>query len=35
MNPEYLLRMVDRADLRPYLDDEQFEFRRSVARVLQ
>lgn len=35
MNPEYLLRMVDRSDLRPYLDDEQFEFRRSVARVLQ
>lgn len=35
MNPEYLLRTVDRADLRPYLDDEQFEFRRSVARVLQ
>lgn len=35
MNPEYLLRMVDRSDLRPYLNDEQFEFRRSVARVLQ
>lgn len=35
MNPEYLLRTVERADLRPYLDDEQFEFRRSVARVLQ
>jgi alkylation response protein AidB-like acyl-CoA dehydrogenase len=35
MNPEYLLRMVDRADLRPYLSEEQFEFRRSVARVLQ
>jgi alkylation response protein AidB-like acyl-CoA dehydrogenase len=35
LNPEYLMRMVDRADLRPYLNDEQFEFRRSVARVLQ
>jgi alkylation response protein AidB-like acyl-CoA dehydrogenase len=35
VNPEYLLRMVDRADLRPYLTDEQFEFRRSMARVLQ
>lgn len=35
MNPEYLLRLVDRADLRPYLNEEQFEFRRSVARVLQ
>ena len=34
MNHEYLLRMVERPDLRPYLDDEQFEFRRSVARVL-
>ena len=34
MNPEYLMAMVDRRDLRPYLNDEQFEFRRSVARVL-
>lgn len=34
MNPEYLLAMVDKRDLRPYLNDEQFEFRRSVARVL-
>lgn len=34
MNPQYLLDLVDRADLRPYLNDEQFEFRRSVARVL-
>jgi len=34
MNPQYTLAMVDRADLRPYLNDEHFEFRRSVARVL-
>lgn len=26
--------MLDRADLRPYLNEEQFEFRRNVARVL-
>jgi len=34
MNPAYTLAMLDRADLRPYLNDEQFEFRRSVNRVL-
>lgn len=34
MNPEYTLEMLARADLKPYLNDEQFEFRRSVARVL-
>ena len=34
MNPEYTLAMLDRSDLRPYLNDEQFEFRRSVNRVL-
>ena len=34
MNPEYTLAMLERADLRPYLSDEQFEFRRSVNRVL-
>jgi alkylation response protein AidB-like acyl-CoA dehydrogenase len=34
MNPEYLMAMVEKRDLRPYLNDEQFEFRRSVARVL-
>jgi alkylation response protein AidB-like acyl-CoA dehydrogenase len=35
VNPEYLLKLVNRADLRPYLRDEHFEFRASVARVLQ
>lgn len=35
MNPEYLLKLVDRPDLRPYLNAEHFEFRASVARVLQ
>jgi alkylation response protein AidB-like acyl-CoA dehydrogenase len=35
LNPEYLLKLVDRADLRPYLNADQFEFRGSVARVLQ
>lgn len=35
MNPEYLLKLVARPDLRPYLNDEHFEFRASVARVLQ
>jgi alkylation response protein AidB-like acyl-CoA dehydrogenase len=34
MNPEYALSMLERADLRPYLNQEHFEFRRSVARVL-
>jgi alkylation response protein AidB-like acyl-CoA dehydrogenase len=34
MNTAYTLAMVDRADLRPYLNDEQFEFRRSINRVL-
>lgn len=34
MNPEYTLAMIERADLRPYLNEDQFEFRRSVARVL-
>ena len=34
MNPEYTLAMIERADLRPYLNEEHFEFRRSVARVL-
>lgn len=34
MNPEYLLSMLERPDLRPYLNAEHFEFRRSVARVL-
>jgi alkylation response protein AidB-like acyl-CoA dehydrogenase len=34
MNPAYILAMLDRADLRPYLNDEQFAFRRSVNRVL-
>lgn len=34
MNPEYTLAMLERADLRPYLTEEQFEFRRSLARVL-
>ena len=34
MNPEYTLAMLDRSDLRPYLNDEQFECRRSVNRVL-
>lgn len=34
MNTAYTLAMIDRADLRPYLNDEQFEFRRSVNRVL-
>lgn len=34
MNPEYTLAMIERADLRPYLDDDHFAFRRSVARVL-
>ena len=34
MNPEYTLAMLERADLRPYLNEEQFEFRRSINRVL-
>ena len=34
MNPEYTLAMIERADLRPYLNADHFEFRRSVARVL-
>lgn len=34
MNPTYTLAMLDRPDLKPYLSDEQFEFRRSVNRVL-
>ena len=34
MNPEYTLAMIERADLRPYLNEDHFEFRRSVARVL-
>lgn len=34
MNPQYTLAMLERADLRPYLNDEQFEFRRSIHRVL-
>ncbi len=34
MNPEYTLAMIERADLRPYLNEGHFEFRRSVARVL-
>ena len=34
MNLEYTMAMLERADLKPYLNDEQFEFRRSVARVL-
>lgn len=34
MNPQYSQAMLDRADLRPYLNEEQFEFRRNVARVL-
>lgn len=34
MNPAYTLAMLERADLRPYLNDEQFEFRRSINRVL-
>lgn len=34
MNPEYTLAMIERPDLRPYLNEEHFEFRRSVARVL-
>lgn len=34
MNSAYTLAMLDRPDLRPYLSDEQFEFRRSVNRVL-
>ena len=35
MNPEYLLKLINRPDLRPYLREEHFEFRASVARVLQ
>lgn len=34
MNPQYTLAMLDRPDLRPYLNEEQFQFRHSVARVL-
>lgn len=34
MNPAYTLAMLERPDLRPYLSDEQFEFRHSVNRVL-
>jgi len=34
MNPEYTLAMIERADLRPYLNEGHFEFRRSIARVL-
>lgn len=34
MNPAYTLAMLGRPDLRPYLSDEQFEFRHSVNRVL-
>ena len=34
MNPAYTLSMLESADLRPYLTEEQFEFRRSVNRVL-
>lgn len=34
MNPEYTLAMIERPDLRPYLNEEHVEFRRSIARVL-
>ena len=34
MNPAYTLAMLDRSDLRPYLNDLQFVFRLSVQRVL-
>ena len=35
MSQTSLMNLVDRRDLRPYLGDEHFEFRRSIARVLE
>ncbi|OLL29199.1 hypothetical protein BTH42_23365 [Burkholderia sp. SRS-W-2-2016] len=34
MNPEYAANLVNRRDLQPYLNADQFEFRDSVNRVL-
>ncbi|MFX1672260.1 acyl-CoA dehydrogenase family protein [Paraburkholderia sp. A2WS-5] len=34
MNPEYASNLVNRRDLKPYLNADQFEFRDSVNRVL-